>query len=150
MAERNLIKQIRAIVYEDQANPDRINELLLTYRIGLRGVTMTENEILIMCAADVFGISPNSVIKKSRKREYVYSRQIIWKWLKINKPSMTLTKIAQATKQECHSNVLHGIKSITDVMQFDKDTRQKWERFNQLVNERLILLSLTICSSGFD
>jgi len=35
MTERNLIKQIRKIVYEDQANPERINELLLTYRIGL-------------------------------------------------------------------------------------------------------------------
>lgn len=137
MTERNLIKQIRKIVYEDQANPDRINELLLTYRIGLSGVTLTENEVLILCAAKIYEVSPNSVITRSRKREYVCPRQMIWKWLKYHKPYMTLNNIAKVTGQNNHSNVLHGIKSITNLMQFDKDTRQKWERFNQLVNERL-------------
>lgn len=137
MTKEILIEQITNIILEDQANPDRINELLLTYRIGLSEVTLTENEVLILCAANVFEISPNSVVKASRKRPYAYSRHMIWKWLKINKPYMTLTSMAKIVGQQNHATVLHGIRSITDIMQFDKDTRQKWDRFNQLVNERL-------------
>lgn len=137
MTERNLIKQIRAIVYEDQANPERINELLLTYRIGLSEVTMTENEILIVCAAAVFGIAPEKVIESRRFREQVGARQMIWKRVNIKHPKMSLEKVAQTTNKNDHANVIHGIRTITNLIQFDKDTRQKWERFNQLVDDRL-------------
>ena len=137
MTERNLIKQIRAIVYEDQANPDRINELLLTYRIGLSGVTFTENEVLILCAANVFNITSEMVTHKGRKRDQVLARQMIWKWLKINKPYMTFNGMAKVLSRTDHSIVICSLKSITNLMEFDKDTRQKWELFSDLVGERL-------------
>lgn len=137
MTERNLIKQIRAIVYEDEANPDRINELLLTYRIGLRGVTLTENEVLILCAANVFNITSEMVVHQGRKRDQVLARQMIWKWLKINKPYMTFNGMAKVLNRTDHSIVIFSLQSFTNLMEFDKDTRQKWERFNQLVDDRL-------------
>jgi chromosomal replication initiation ATPase DnaA len=60
---------------------------------------------------------------------------MIMKWLKVNKPYMTFMAIAKLTKRTNHSIVICSINSITNLMEFDKDTRQKWEHFNELVSD---------------
>lgn len=135
MTERELIKRIRAIVYEQYADIDLINELLFTYRNSCAVVRHTEYEIVLNCAAHVFDVTVEMIMSSGRNRDRVLARQMIMKWLKVNKPYMTFMAIAKLTKRTNHSIVICSIKSITNLMEFDKDTRQKWEHFNELVSD---------------
>jgi chromosomal replication initiation ATPase DnaA len=135
MTERELIKRIRAIVYEQYADIDLINELLFTYRNSCAVVRHTEFEILLNCAAHVFNVPIEMIMSSGQNRDRVLARQMIWKWLKINKPYMTFKGMAKVLNRTDHSNVICSINSITNLMEFDKDTRQKWEHFNELVSD---------------
>ena len=136
MTERNLIKHFKRIVYEEGADRTKINEVLTTYRISQSEVSKTEEELVIICAGEVWGLDPDQVLEKSRKDQRPMAKHFIAHYLKNNK-SITLQTISNLIGFNHHSSVLHSERKINNLLDVDKDIRNKYAKFEQLIKERL-------------
>jgi len=81
--------------------------------------------------SDLFGLSTDEVLSKTKKREVVDARQLLY-YLCNEKRSMQLTYIQNYMQQRGynvgHSSIHHGIAQVKDKMELDKDYRQVVER----------------------
>ena len=132
-AEKNLIKQIRSIVYEKQADPDRIESLILKYRLSLKTITPTEKEHVVISACKAVGSSYEIALSGLRWQKSVHARYMIWKYFKQIKPNITLAKLGKLTGGHDHATVKTGIAKLNNWLTFDKEIIAKYNEFLRLV-----------------
>ena len=132
-AEKQLLKQIRSIVYEKQADPDQIEALILKYRLSLKTITPTEKEHIVISACIACGADPEITLSKLRYKDHVLARYMIWKHFREKKPRMSCAKIGFRIGGHDHATVHKGIEKLNELLTFDKEIIAKYNEFLRLV-----------------
>lgn len=76
---------------------------------------------ILNVVSDVFGLSVDQIVSKSRKREIVWARQCAMYLLR-KTLQMTLTDIAKELNRD-HATVMHGVKNWANQMQYEDTLR---------------------------
>jgi chromosomal replication initiation ATPase DnaA len=131
--EKQLIKQIKKIVYEHEADPDQINSVVIRYRLAISKVNRTEAEHLIYCACIATNADAYVVISKIRKATAVRARYLVWNHIRTTKPSMSFRRIGLITGGHDHSTVMHGLAALNQWLEYDKEIIEEYKIFNKLL-----------------
>lgn len=86
-----------------------------------RPITIDE---IIKKVSDFYGVEPNSINTRSRKREVVQVRQVAM-FLAKKYLDMSTSKIGQYIGKRDHATVLHACKTITNLAETDKQFRNE-------------------------
>lgn len=86
-----------------------------------RPITIDE---IIKKVSDFYGVEPNSINTRSRKREVVQVRQVAM-FLAKKYLDMSTSKIGQYIGNRDHATVLHACKTITNLAETDKQFRSE-------------------------
>lgn len=86
----------------------------------------------IICLGE--GISPEILKTKTRQREIVEARYIIFYFDKQTSPKKTFSAIAKPFGKD-HATALHGIKKITNLNDTDKKFAAKLALYQRRINE---------------
>lgn len=74
----------------------------------------------------IFGLTPQDIFVKTKKRDIVDARQLLW-YLCIKRP-MRLTYIQKYMKENgydvAHSSILHGIDQVERKVELDSDYQE--------------------------
>ena len=132
-AEKKLIKQIRSIVYEKQADPDQITKLVIKYRLTSETVTLTNDDRIIYNACLATNADPMTVLSKSRKGSAPSARYFIWSQLRKQDPNRSFEKIGMVTGGHDHATVMHGIRTLKEWLDVDRVTIRNHSKFLNLV-----------------
>jgi chromosomal replication initiator protein len=81
--------------------------------------------------AEYFEQPLENIITKSRKREYIIPRQFIHFFLK-EKTDLSLQSIGNIT-QKHHATVIHSIKTITNLIEVDKEMIKYYTELKKLI-----------------
>jgi len=73
-----------------------------------------------------FGISKETLVSKTRKREILYPRQIVAYLLKLT-TTLTYFEIATFLGGKEHSNAVHSCQTIKDLMDSDEKIKEEVE-----------------------
>jgi len=92
---------------------------------------------IIASVIDVYNISHQKLILRTRKREIVEARQIASYLIK-NSVNISLNDVGSLLGGFGHSNVLHSIKTVENLLQTDKQFKY---RYNQIILKLLKLNS---------
>ena len=82
-------------------------------------------------AAEIWGINPDLLPTKSRKREVVEARQILMQYRYIQRK--LTQKMAGKRYNRDHATVNHAINKINELVQSDKHFLEKFQEFNSKV-----------------
>lgn len=132
-AEKHLIKQIRRIVYEKQADLEQITKLVIKYRLTSETVTLTNDERIIYNACLATNADPTLVLSKSRKASATRARELIWNYKRKTSPRLAFEKIGMITGGHDHATVMSGIKRFKQWLDYDKEIIFINNEFNKLV-----------------
>ncbi len=80
---------------------------------------------------DFYGVSLESLLSDSRKREIVQARQVAMYFAKI-KTKDSLTTIGTTIGKRNHATVLHACKTVQDLIDTDKSFRSSIEELNRM------------------
>jgi chromosomal replication initiator protein len=130
---RNLEGTIISLIAQSTLNQKVIN-LDLAKKVVANLVGTSEKELNITSIVDVvcqfFGITKEQMQSASRKREIVQARQVAMFFA--NKlTEETLTTIGTTIGNRNHATVLHACKTVTDLMETDKQFRRNVEELEQ-------------------
>jgi chromosomal replication initiation ATPase DnaA len=131
--EKQLIKEIKKIVYEHEADPDLINALVIRFRLSISKVNRSEAEHLIYCACIATNADAYIVISKNRKGTAVRARYLVWNHIRTVKPSMSYRRIGLLTGGHDHSTVMHGLAALKQWLEYDKEIIEEYKIFNKLI-----------------
>jgi len=92
----------------------------------LKTKDMTQLQELFNHICNVEGITPSEALKKTRKREIVQVRQKYFKIAQKNNLGSS-AKIGKVTGQD-HATVIHGIKTVNNLIDVDKQFRESYKR----------------------
>lgn len=95
----------------------------LTKRIVKDNSKEISLKIIQKTVCEYFGITQDSIISKTRKREIVQARQIAM-YLTRNMTKTSLASIGQQIGGKDHATVLHACNTVTDLIATDKNFRQ--------------------------
>ena len=91
-------------------------------------------ENIIQIVQSKFGIDSKTFNSKTRKREVVYARQTAMHLC--NKyTTQSLTRIGVIVGGRDHATVLHALKSIDNLLETDKDFKEKYEMIEETLKE---------------
>lgn len=138
MSEKQLLKEIRKIVYEKQANPDKIQTEIMKFRIGKGILKPTEKEHIVLSACEVLKANPKTTVSLRRNGKAPMARWFIWKFIKRIKPNRSLVQLGSITGGQDHATVLNGLARLNELLTFDKEIIQKYNEFLRLVEEKTI------------
>jgi hypothetical protein len=82
---------------------------------------------------DYYNVDPQLVLKRSRKREFVQIRQMTMKLVK-RRTITSLDKIGSFLGNYDHATVLHGIKTVNNLMNTNKVFRTQFNEIERLLN----------------
>jgi chromosomal replication initiation ATPase DnaA len=136
MLEKQLIKQIKKIVYELDADRSLINELLTTYRISKSDIKHIDEEIVLICSCEVWDLDPNKLRGKSRQGNRPLAKHFISHYISKN-TNNTYQSICNFMRYSHHSSVIHAKRKIDNLLDVDKDIQIKYDKFSKLIQERL-------------
>lgn len=89
----------------------------------IRDASTINPEYIIEGVCRYFGLSVNYVISCGRKRDAVLARQIIY-YLSRKNTAATLKSVGTIVGGKDHTTVVHGIKTITNIMSVDASLRK--------------------------
>lgn len=91
-----------------------------------------------------FGLKFEDVCQRSKKRTFVYARHFVMLFLK-NEAKMTLKDIAKSFTGITfdHTTVIHGIKTIKDLMSYNADTQKDYASIKDAIAQSKIEEALT-------
>lgn len=82
-----------------------------------------------------FGFKPNEFCVKSKKRKMVVPRQIAM-YLAKQYTHSSLSEIGYALGRKDHATVLHAAKTVTNLMETEKDFRYKVQAIQSIINAK--------------
>lgn len=80
-----------------------------------------------------FGITYQQMFLKSRRREYVISRQVSMFLVKKNDPTASLKVIGIHFGGKDHTTVIHAVKTVTDQMSYDEVLRERVNKIQEML-----------------
>lgn len=86
------------------------------------------------CAA--YGVPVEKVFTKTRKREIIFARSVIRKFLK-DKTTWILATIGFHTGGQDHATVLNSIKTFNELYETDKKFKEKYELLKSVIDVRI-------------
>ncbi len=121
------------LVYEKSAEADWISyhEKLPQIPKPLR--SSAQRKMIIALVSQAFGASPDIVVRASNDRTDALSRQVIFLFMKLIQPEMTLPQIGNIMRRD-HTSVLSGLRSIKNKIRKDKDLGEKVARLAEKFN----------------
>lgn len=90
-------------------------------------------------ACQLFGCRVPDLFTKTRRREVVYARMLMYAYL--HRMCGWSQKKTSYRYGRDHSTVVHGMKTIDNLCHTDKDFRAKFETFKQSINEQFTNVS---------
>ena len=100
---------------------------------GLVRADVTEQDI-INTVCRFYGITPEQLKAKTRKRRVVLPRQIACKLIRMKYPKMPLTAVGELLGGLDHATVLHSIKTVNILMETDKRMRAEFKQIKTNLN----------------
>lgn len=89
---------------------------------------------IVQSVCDAYGITPEQVFTRTRKREILYPRQIIHYFCHRYFKYGRLENLANKTKMVSHATVLNSIKTVKNLRDTDFDFRQRIEFIDYNLN----------------
>ncbi|MCQ2351198.1 MAG: chromosomal replication initiator protein DnaA [Paludibacteraceae bacterium] len=134
---RDLEGTIISIVAQSTMNQRSINIDLASKVIGNIVASSQKNYTVqeirdIVC--DFYGVSLESILSETRKREIVQARQVAMYFAKL-KTKDSLTTIGTTIGKRNHATVLHACKTVQDLMDTDKTFRASVEELDRLLKQ---------------
>lgn len=83
-------------------------------------------EAILQSVVNIFGVDMKSINSKSRKREIAQARQAAMALCK-RYTTQSVSRIGQVVGNRDHATVLHALKNVEDLLETDKDFREKYE-----------------------
>lgn len=91
---------------------------------------------ILNTVASYRGVSVEQIKGTSRKREIVFSRQLVHYAYKSTFPAQSLESIGALTGND-HSSVVHSIKTIKNLMETDKSTRRVVHELMSIIEQQI-------------
>ena len=88
-------------------------------------------KIITSAACKKFGIKPEDIMERTRRRQYVLSRQSIMHVMS-TKLKMNLTEIGRHFNLD-HTTIIHGLKNISGRIDTEPDMKQTIEHFKMMI-----------------
>ncbi len=113
---------------------EEIDERLVSEVLGERGATrsrITIDRILEICA-DEFGLNPETVVGKSRKREVVLARQTVMHFAKAL-THQSLKSIGAYFAGRDHSTVIHALRTVEGYIETDAQFSARVDRIERMI-----------------
>ncbi|MCQ2360385.1 MAG: chromosomal replication initiator protein DnaA [Paludibacteraceae bacterium] len=132
---RDLEGTIISIVAQSTMNQRNINIELAKRVIGNIVASSQKNYTVqeirdIVC--DFYGVSLESLLSETRKREIVQARQVAMYFAKL-KTKDSLTTIGTTIGKRNHATVLHACKTVQDLIDTDKSFRASIEELDRML-----------------
>lgn len=131
---RDLEGTIISIVAQSTMNQRNINielaKKVISNIVASSQKNLTVAEIRDM-VCDFYGVTLESLLSESRKREIVQARQVAMYFAKI-KTKDSLTTIGTTIGKRNHATVLHACKTVQDLIDTDKSFRSSIEELNRM------------------
>ncbi|MBQ3929665.1 MAG: chromosomal replication initiator protein DnaA [Paludibacteraceae bacterium] len=131
---RDLEGTIISIVAQSTMNQRNINielaKKVISNIVASSQKNLSVTEIRDM-VCDFYGVSLESLLSESRKREIVQARQVAMYFAKI-KTKDSLTTIGTTIGKRNHATVLHACKTVQDLIDTDKSFRSSIEELNRM------------------
>ncbi len=132
---RDLEGTIISIVAQSTMNQRNINIELAKRVIGNIVASSQKNYTVqeirdIVC--DYYGVSLESLLSETRKREIVQARQVAMYFAKL-KTKDSLTTIGTTIGKRNHATVLHACKTVQDLIDTDKSFRASIEELDRML-----------------
>ena len=90
---------------------------------------MIDFESILLVIENGEGISRDDMFKKTRKREILFSRQLVQYFCKVFNLS-SLATIGKKTGDKDHATVLHSYKTINNLIDTDKHIAEKVKKYH--------------------
>lgn len=97
-----------------------------------QGLKMGFNKDYLKYTSDIFNVSTEKIISKSRERRLVWIRYILYNYLKTI-GSMTLSEVGKVFGRD-HATVIHGLKKHNDFTQWND---YEYIELSDYFNERI-------------
>ncbi len=131
---RDLEGTIISIVAQSTMNQRNIN-IELAKKVISNIVASSQKNLSVAeirdMVCDFYGVSLESLLSESRKREIVQARQVAMYFAKI-KTKDSLTTIGTTIGKRNHATVLHACKTVQDQTDTDKSFRSSIEELNRM------------------
>ena len=131
---RDLEGTIISIVAQSTMNQRNIN-IELAKKVISNIVASSQKNLSVAeirdMVCDFYGVSLESLLSESRKREIVQARQVAMYFAKI-KTKDSLTTIGTTIGKRNHATVLHACKTVQDLIDTDKSFRSSIEELNRM------------------
>ena len=131
---RDLEGTVISIVAQSTMNQRNIN-IELAKKVISNIVASSQKNLSVAeirdMVCDFYGVSLESLLSESRKREIVQARQVAMYFAKI-KTKDSLTTIGTTIGKRNHATVLHACKTVQDLIDTDKSFRSSIEELNRM------------------
>lgn len=131
---RDLEGTVISIVAQSTMNQRNIN-IELAKKVISNIVASSQKNLSVAeirdMVCDFYGVSLESLLSESRKREIVQARQVAMYFAKI-KTKDSLTTIGTTIGKRNHATVLHACKTVQDLIDTDKSFRSSIEDLNRM------------------
>ncbi|MBR4808824.1 MAG: chromosomal replication initiator protein DnaA [Bacteroidales bacterium] len=97
----------------------RVTEKIVSSKVSELSISRVQSSV-----CEYFGISPEELVSKSRKRQIVQARQIAMYLCRTLLPNCSLSTIGAETGGKDHATVLHSCNIVSDMMATDRTFRK--------------------------
>lgn len=101
-------------------------------------------EYILKIIEKYYKLDPDFVISKSRKRELVFGRQVAM-YLMFRYTSCSLNRIGEVFNGKDHATVLHGKRTVANLMETEKKVKSEIEEL-----EKIVELNLKVIEDDID
>lgn len=98
-------------------------------------ITITEVFQVAEAASEMFDVNVDGIMKRNSTRMFTLPRKFVWKYLNEEKGAK-LVELARIFEKD-HSTVIHGIRSLTEELEYSREMLYRYAEFKDLVNAKL-------------
>lgn len=149
LKKQNKVLHIQAANMEDEIqlltkrriSEDRKNRLVSSL---INRVALNTHPIILIVSHSVcehFQVTPEKLVSRSRKREFALPRQVTHYIIKKKFPELfvSLETIGIEVGNVDHATVIHSIRKVSDLMEFDDDLFAAVEKITNICKDRYSL-----------
>lgn len=107
------------------------NPYVGTYIASLKIIGAPELKDIISKVCAITKVPEEKLKEKCRKPDVVFARQMIWRLVKEYKLPISSVSLGQMFGGKNHSTILFGIKTMTDRIEVEDETRMTYEQIKK-------------------
>lgn len=99
-------------------------------------------KMVIAAVSKVIDVSPDDILSRVQKREYVTGRQLVMFFMRKYFKSMSLVRVGKVVNRD-YTTVIYSCEVVENLRDTDKAYRRNFERIDEELKNTLILLHET-------